>query len=213
MAMFFKPAELQSREVKPFDAFPLAFAEGSLAGVIFTDELAETVFLHHLVAAALEGGSVYQVGPGSSLSVRALKGLVEDLSNLYSGNVYSVDELIEALKLVEEGSPVIVSRYPTLLNRSSEKLVEIRRLVDKKGIILILGHSTMALNELDLPGEFLRLYDLPELFEALAVLRTSSYRGHYRMNLTVLRAPAEYVASVGDHSIPIDSLVKPFLKS
>ena len=211
MAMFFKPAELESREVKPFDAFPLAFAEGSLSGVVSTDELAETVFLHHLIAASLENGPVYHVGPGSSLSLKSLKNLVEDLSNLYAGNVYSVDELLEALKIVEDGSLVIVSRFPALLNRSVEKLVEVRRLVDKKGLTLVLGHSTMELNELDLPGEFRRLYDLPEIFEALAVLRTSSYRGHYRMNLTVLRAPAEYVASVGDHSIPIDSLVRPFL--
>lgn len=209
--MFFKPAELESKEVKPFDSFPLAFPEGSLSGMVSTDELAETVFLHHLTASHLKNGPVYHVGPGGSLSLRHLRKLSEDVSNLYAGNVYSADELVEALKLVEDGSLVIVSRFPALLNRSAEKLVEMRRVVDKKGLILVLSHFTLDLNELDLPGEFTRLYDLPELFEALAVLRTSSYRGHYRMNLTVLRAPAEYVASVGDHSIPIDSLVKPFL--
>ena len=211
MTMFFKPAELESREVKPFDSFPLAFPEGSLSGIVYTDELAETVFLHHLAASHLEDGPVYHVGPGVSLSLKQLMKLAGDISNLYAGKVYSTEELIEALRLVEAGSLVIVSRYPALLNRSAEKLVEMRRIVDKKGLILVLNHFTLDLNELNLFGEFARLYDLPELFETLVVLRTSSYRGHYRMNLTVLRAPAEYVASVGDHSIPIDSLVKPFL--
>ncbi|ASJ09526.1 hypothetical protein A3L11_09900 [Thermococcus siculi] len=209
--MFFKPAEIESREIKPFDAFPLALPEGGLAGVVFTDELAETVFLYHLMATSLGDGPVYYIGPGGP-SIRTLKKLAEDLSSLYAGNVYSADELVGALNVVEDGSVVIVTRYPALLNRSAEKLVEIRKLVDEKGLILTLSHSTMDLNELDLPGEFRQLYDLPELFEALLVIRTSSYRGHYRMNLTVLRAPAEYVGSVGDHSIPIDSLVKPFLK-
>ena len=211
MPMFFKPAELESREVKPFEAFPLAFQGGSLAGVVATDELAGAVFLYHLVSNALSNGPVYHIGPGSSLSVKILKTLTEDVSNLYAGNVYTVEELIRALELVEENSLAVVSLFPTLLNRSGEAMVEIRRLVDRKGIVLVLMHTTLELNELDLPGEFKRLYDLPELFESLIVLRTSSYRGHYRLNMTVLRAPAEYVASVGDHSIPIDSLVKPLL--
>ncbi len=211
MPMFFKPAELESREVKPFEAFPLAFPGGSLAGVVATDELAGAVFLYHLVSNALPNGPVYHIGPGGYLSVKLLRTLAEDVSNLYAGNVYTVEELIRALELVEENSLAVVSLFPTLLNRSGEAMVEIRRLVDRKGIVLILMHTTLELNELDLPGEFRRLYDLPELFESLIVLRTSSYRGHYRLNMTVLRAPAEYVASVGDHSIPIDSLVKPLL--
>ncbi|ASI98694.1 hypothetical protein [Thermococcus celer] len=209
--MFFKPAELQSREVKPFEGFPFGLAEGSLAGVIFTDELAETVFLYHLVANALKDGPVYHVGPGASFSVKVLKRLTEDVSNLYTGNVYSLEELVQALNLVEDGSLVVASPFPTLLNRSAETLVEVRKLVDGKGLVLVLGHSTIDLNELDLPGEFRRFFDVPELFEALAVLRTSSYRGHHRLNATVLRAPPEYVSAVGDHSIPVDSLVKPLL--
>ncbi len=107
---------------------------------------------------------------------------------------------------------MVASPFPTLLNRSAETLVEVRKLVDGKGgLVLVLGHSTIDLNELDLPGEFRRFFDVPELFEALAVLRTSSYRGHHRLNATVLRAPPEYVSAVGDHSIPVDSLVKPLL--
>ncbi|WP_240924272.1 hypothetical protein [Thermococcus sp. 21S7] len=211
MPMFFKPAELQSREVKPFEEFPFGLSEGSLAGIISTDELAETAFLYHLVANALENGPVYHIGPGASFSVKVLKRLTEDVSNLYAGNVYSVEELLQALNVVEDGSLVVVSLFPTLLNRSAEGTVEVRKLVDRKGLILVLGHTTIELNELDLPGEFRRLYDLPEIFEALAVLRTSSYRGHYRLNMTVLKAPPDYVPAVGDHSIPIDSLIKPLL--
>ncbi len=211
MVMFLKPADLEVGEVKPFDSFPLALQEGSLSGFVFTDGLAETVFTHHLIASALERGPVYHLGPGGLLSIGHLRKMVDDLSNLYAGNVYSVDELISALEGVEKGSLVIVSRFPALPGRSGEGLVEIRRIVDKKGLILVLSHFTFDLNELDLSGEFARLYDLPELFETLAVLRASSYRGHHRLNLTILRAPAEYVAAVGDHSIPADSLVRPFL--
>ena len=212
MPMFFKPAELQSREIKPFDEFPVAFSEGSLAGIIATDELAGALFVYHTLSKALPEGPVYHVGPGPSVSPKVLGRLVEDLSNLYAGNVYSIEELLRALESVEDGSPVIVSNFPALLNRTSEGMVEIRRLVDGKGLIMILMHTTLELNELDLPGEFRRLYTLPELFETLAVLRTSSYRGHYRLNMTVLRAPAEYVSKVGEHSIPVDSLVRPLLQ-
>ncbi|ASJ12833.1 hypothetical protein A3L14_08025 [Thermococcus thioreducens] len=209
--MFFKPAELQPREVKPFDAFPLSFAEGSMSAMIAADGLAETVFLYHLIANALENGPAYHIGPGASFSVKVLKRIAEDVSNLYAGNVYSVEELLQALNVVEDGSLVVVSLFPALLNRSAGGIVEVRKLVDRKGLILVLGHSTIELNELDLPGEFRRFYDLPEIFDVLAVLRTSSYRGHYRLNMTVLRAPPDYVSAVGDHSIPIDSLIKPLL--
>ncbi|NJE01323.1 hypothetical protein E3E42_05330 [Thermococcus sp. JdF3] len=209
--MFFKPAELQSREVKPFEGFPFGLSEGSLSGIIATDELAETAFLYHLVANALKDGPVYHIGPGTAFSVKLLKRLTEDVSNLYAGNVYSVDELLTALGIVEDGSLVVVSLFPTLLNRSAEGIVEIRRVVDKKGLILVLSHTTIELNELDLPGEFRRFYELPEVFEVLAVLRTSSYRGHYRLNMTVLKAPPEYLSAVGDHSVSIDSMIKPLL--
>ncbi|WP_238516366.1 hypothetical protein [Thermococcus onnurineus] len=211
MPMFFKPAEVQSREVKPFEEFPLSFSEGSLAGIISTDELANTVFLYHLVANSLLSGPVYHVGPGSSFSIKVLKRLVDDVSNLYTGNVYSMDELLQALNLVEDNSLVVVSLFPTLLNRTAENIVGLRKTVDRKGLMLVLTYTTIELNELDLPGEFRALYTLPEIFESLAVLRTNSYRGHYRLNMTVLKAPAEFVSNIGDHSIPIDSLVKPLL--
>ncbi|WP_297521061.1 hypothetical protein [Thermococcus sp.] len=210
MAMFFKPAELQPREVKPLDAFPVALPAGSVSGIVFADQLAEEVFVHHLIASALKDGPVYHIGPGA-LSVRVLEELSESVSNLYAGNAYTVEELMEALRLVEDASLVIVRRFPLLLNVSAENVVELKRTADEKGLFLVLCHPSLELNELDLPGEFGKLFLLPELFDLLAVLRTSSYRGHHRMNITVLRAPAEYVASVGDHSVPIDSLARPFL--
>ncbi len=208
--MFFKPAELQPREVKPFDAFPVALPAGSVSGIVFADQLAEEVFVHHLIASALKDGPAYHIGPGS-LSIRILEKLSESTSNLYAGNAYTTEELMNAMKLVEDDSLVVVRRFSLLLGLSGEKVVEIKRIADEKGLTVVLCHSTLELNELDLPGEFGKLFFIPELFDMLAVLRTSSYRGHYRMNITVLRAPAEYVASVGDHSVPIDSLARPFL--
>ncbi|AFL95891.1 hypothetical protein CL1_1694 [Thermococcus cleftensis] len=210
--MFFKPAELQAKEVKPFDGFPFGLGEGTLAGFVFADELSETVFLHHLASSALKSGSVYHLGPGGVLSVRLLKRLAEDVSNLYAGNVYSLDDLLKALEAVDDGSLVLASRFPALAGVSREGLLEVRKAVDRKGLVLVLGHSTIELNELDLPSEFRRFYTLPELFDALAVLRTSSYRGHYRLSITVLRAPPDYVSSLGDHSLPIDSLVKAIIQ-
>ncbi|WP_297464943.1 hypothetical protein [Thermococcus sp.] len=210
MGMFFKPAELQPREVKPFDAFPVALLTGSLSGIVFADQLAEEVFVHHLIASALKDGPAYHIGPGG-LSVRVLEKLSESTSNLYAGSAYTAEELMDALKLVEEDSLVVVRRFPLLLGLSGEDVVEVKRTADERGLTVVLSHSSLELNELDLPGEFGKLFLLPEIFDLLAVLRTSSYRGHYRMNITVLRAPAEYVASVGDHSIPIDSLARPFL--
>ncbi|WP_297476634.1 hypothetical protein [Thermococcus sp.] len=208
--MFFKPAELQPREVKPFDAFPVALPAGSVSGIVFADQLAEEVFVHHLIASTLKDGPAYHIGPGS-LSIRILEKLSESTSNLYAGNAYTTEELMNAMKLVEDDSLVVVRRFSLLLGLSGEKVVEIKRIADEKGLTVVLCHSTLELNELDLPGEFGKLFFIPELFDMLAVLRTSSYRGHYRMNITVLRAPAEYVASVGDHSVPIDSLARPFL--
>ena len=210
MAMFFKPAELLPRGVKPFDDFPAALPAGGMAGVVFADQLAEEVFVHHLIASVLKDGPVYHIGPGS-LSLRVIEELAESAINLYSGNVYTAGELADALRLVEEDSLVVVRRFSSLMDISAESVVELKRTADEKGLFLVLCHSPLEFNELDLPGEFKRLFFLPELFDLLAVLRTSSYRGHHRMNITVLRAPAEYVASVGDHSIPIDSLVRPLL--
>jgi len=210
MAMFFKPAELQPREVKPFDSFPVALPAGSVSGIVSADQLAGEVFVHHLVASALKDGPAYHIGP--ILSIRILEEMSDSTSSLYAGSVYTADELMDAFELVEEGSLVVVRRFPVLLGVSGEKLVELRRTADERGLTVVLCHSTLELNELDLPGEFRKLFLLPEIFDLLAVLRTSSYRGHYRLNVTVLRAPAEHVASVGDHSIPADSLVKPFLQ-
>ncbi len=210
MSMFFKPAELQPREVKPFDAFPVGLPAGGVSGIVFADQLSEEIFIHHIIASTLSNGSVYHIGPGS-LSIRVLEKLTESASNLYAGNTYTAEELMSALRLVEEDSLVVVRRFPLISDLSAGTVIETKRTADEKGLTLILCHPALELNELDLPGEFKRLFLLPEIFDLLAVLRTNSYRGHYRMNVTVLRTPAEYVASIGDHSILIDSLVKPFL--
>ncbi|MBP1912960.1 hypothetical protein [Thermococcus stetteri] len=209
MPGFFQPA-IETSGIKPFDDFPMEFSEGTLSGVVSTDELASVLFVHYLVAGCPDDKKVYAVAPGRLVSPKTLSLLGVDPSKLLIGSVYSPDELLSALELVEEGSLLIVGNFPAL-NPSSETVLEMRRVVDDKGLIAVLHHFPVAFNELDHPGEFTRLFKLPEILDALLILRINSYRGHYRLNMTVSKAPPEWVSSLGDHSIPIDGLVKPLL--
>jgi len=207
MPGFFQPVE-ETSGIKPFEGFPVEFSRGSLSAVVSTDELAGTLFVHTLLREALGEGKVYHTGPKRAFSPTILKTLDVEPSNLLSANVYSADELLQALGYVEDNSTVLVSQFPTLREVSKEKLLELRKRVDEASLTLILHHETLTFNELDLPGEFTRLFILPELFDALLVLRTNSYRGHHKLNVTVLKAPPEQIASLGDHSVSIDSIVK-----
>jgi len=207
MSGFFQPVE-EISGIKPFEGFPVEFSRGSLSAVVSTDELAGALFVHTLLSEALKAGRAYHVGPKRAFSPSILRALEVEPSNLLSANVYSAEELVRALNYVDENSTVLVSQFPTLGGISREALLELRRKVDDGSLTLVLHHETLTFNELDLPGEFSHLFLLPELFDSLLVLRTSSYRGHYRLNATVLKAPPEQIASLGDHSIPVDSLVK-----
>lgn len=209
MPGFFQPA-IETSGVKPFEDFPMEFSEGTLSGVISTDELASVLFVHYLAAGCPDDKKTYVVAPGRLVSPKTLSLLGADPSKLLIGSVYSPDELISALELVEEGSLLIVGNF-SALNPSPETVLGIRKVVDDKGLIAVLHHSPVAFNELDHPGEFTRLFKLPEVLDALLVLRTNSYRGHYRLNMTLSKAPPEWVGSLGDHSIPIDGLVRPLL--
>jgi len=209
MPVFIKPSDIQLREIKPFDAFPLGFTEGSLSALLFGDELSEALFMRGIVSSAPSETGIYNIGPAGLIPP---KGPLSGAENLYLGRVYSLDELVSALGLVEEASIVVVTRFSALLNRNVEGLVETRRIADERALTLILTHETLEMNELNLPAEFTEHFLLPGLFDSLIVLRTNSYRGHYRLNITVLKAPLDAVSALGDHSIPVDSLIKPLLE-
>ncbi|WP_456367839.1 hypothetical protein [Thermococcus sp.] len=209
MPGFFQPAG-EVKEIRPFEEFPVPFPQGTLSGVVSTDELAAVLFVHYFISRALSMGRVYVLGPGRTVSPKILSTLGADASNVLVGSVYSPEELLSALSLVEDGAPVLISGL-SLLDSSPMNIVEVRRVVDNKGLIGVLHNSPIVFNELDHPNEFTRLFKLPELFDSLIVLRTSSYRGHYRLNMTVFKAPPDLVALLGDHSIPVDSVVKPLL--
>ncbi len=208
MPVFIKSSDVQLEGIKPFDAFPVEFSEGSMSALLFGDELSEALLIYTLLSSTSPDKAVYNIGPAGLVPP---KGPLSNVENLYLSRVYSLDEMASALNLVRETSTVVVSRFSALLNRSAEGLVKVRRIADDRGLILIITHETLEMNELNLPTEFTEHFLLPELFDSLLVLRTNSYRGHYRLNLTVLKAPLYAVSVLGDHSIPVDSIVKPLL--
>lgn len=207
MPGFFQPVE-EISGIKPFEGFPVEFSRGSLSALVSTDELAGFILAHTLLSEALRSGKAYHVGPKRVFSPSILRTFGVEPSSLLSANVYSAEDLVKAFDYVEEGSTVLVSQFPTLTGVSQETLLELRKRADEGSLTLVLHHGTLSFNELDLPGEFARFFLVPELFDSLIVLRTNSYRGHYKLNVTVLKAPPEQIASLGDHSIPVDSIVK-----
>jgi hypothetical protein len=209
MPGFFQPA-IETSGVKPFEDFPLEFSEGTLSGVVSTDELASVLFVHYLLATAIPERKAYVIAPGKLVSPKVLSLIGADPLKLLIGSVYSADELVSALDLVDEDSLLLVGNFSSL-NPSSETVLKMRRVVDDKGLIAVLHSTPVIFNELDHPAEFTRLFKLPEILDALLILRTNSYRGHYRLNITLSKAPPEWVSFLGDHSIPVDGLVKPLL--
>ncbi|WP_237702800.1 hypothetical protein [Thermococcus barophilus] len=215
MPMFFRPAGEEKRKVPLIEELsPLVgeVEEGSMVAVVTTDALSQTILQYSALANALNSGmTAYYLEPTNGFSLKLLNKLSENNENLFLGKVYTLDELSSALELVEDNSLVFVSNFSILENQSREKLIKMRRVVDEKSLFLVLSHNTLEINELDLNSEFKRLFVIPELFEHLLVLRTSGYRGHYRMNISVLKAPPEFVKNIGEHSIPIDKKAKMFL--
>ncbi len=215
MPMFFRPAGEEKRKVPLIEELsPLVgeVEEGSMVAVVTTDALSQTILQYSTLANALNSGmTAYYLEPTNGFSLKLLNKLSENNENLFLGKVYTLDELSSALELVEDNSLIFVSNFSILENQSREKLIKMRRIVDEKGLFLVLSHNTLEINELDLNSEFKRLFVIPELFEYLLVLRTSGYRGHYRMNISVLKAPPEFVKNIGEHSIPIDKKAKTFL--
>ncbi len=213
--MFFKPDDAEARGIGIIDELIelVGLLEGgSMAGIITTDALSQVVLQYSTIANALNSEvPVYYLAPTNSFSLKLLSKLT-DRRDVLLGRVYSMDDLATALKTVQDDSLVFVSNFSVLINIKSEDMLILRKIVDDKNLMLVLSHNTLELNELDLTGEFKRLFIIPELFELLMVMRTNSYRGHYRLNLSILKVPSEFIGNIGEHSIPIDSKAKLFLR-
>ena len=213
--MFFKPAGEEKKRVGLIEELsPLIgeLEEGSMIAAITTDALAQAILQYSSLANALNSGiTAYYLEPTNGFSLKLLSKLSENTENLFLGKIYTLDELSSALELVEDNSLIFVSNFSILERQSRENLIGMRRVVDEKGLFLILSHNTLEINELDLYPEFRRLFGIPELFEYLLVLRTNGYRRHYRMNISILKVPSEFIKNIGEHSVPIDEKAKLFL--
>ncbi|WP_461866126.1 hypothetical protein [Thermococcus sp.] len=215
MPMFFKPEDAETRSIELLDELTGlvgSFEGGSVSGIITTDALSQAILQYSTIANALNSEvPAYYLAPTNSFSLKLLSKLTEK-KDILLGRIYSMDDLLGALKTVKEDSLVFVSSFSILIDKSPEDMLALRRIVDDKNLMTVLSHNTLELNELDLTGEFRRLFMLPELFELLMVMRTNSYRGHYRLNLSIIKAPPEFIRNIGEHSIPIDSKAKLFLE-
>lgn len=207
--IFEKPEAPQS--ILPFQGFPVEVKLGSSSAVLYGDVHSSTLVTSYLQLALLEKLPVYHVSVGGSYSPGAMEKLGKNLSEFYFGRAYSLSEIADAVSSIEEGSAVFISGFSLLPDLSPKGILELVDLADGRGLTLVLSHFSLSLNELDLPGEFRSHFYVPEIFDYLLVARTSSYRGHYRLNLSILKAPSEYLGRIGDHSIQVDGLIKPLL--
>lgn len=180
----------------PFEGFPVPIRPGTLSAVIFSDEVSEIVFIKSLLLAW--PGRVTYLEPGRRFSSR-------EMENLSYGRVYDARDVRDELGSSEEGSLVVVSGAPLLRNFDADFVMSLRPILDDRNLTIVMYHLPLAINELDLASEFRRYYHIPELMDYLMAMRTSSYRGHYRMSLTVMRAPHDFVGLLGDHVFSIDS--------
>jgi hypothetical protein len=216
MSMFFKPSDAPKNAIELLEELtPLVggLENSSIAGVITTDALAQNLIQYSSIANALNSEiPTYYLEPTPGFSTKLLSKFSEKSENILMGKVYTLGELLDALGMVRDDSFVFVSNFGVLEEIDKKGMLELRKIVDRKGIFLVLSHNALEINELNLISEFRRLFFVPELFEYLLVMRVSGYRGHYRLNLTVLKAPSEFVKNTGEHSIPIDSKVKMILE-
>ncbi len=167
-----------------------------MSALIFSDELSEIVFMKSLIL-SWPAGVVY-LEPGRRFSS-------EGLSGVTVSSVYDLEDVKAEIKAAGKDELIIVGGAPLLRNFSQDSLIDLRALSDEAGTTLVLYHLPLSINELDLASEFKRYYHTPELMDYLMVMRTSSYRGHYRMSLSVIRAPHDFVTLIGDHVFSIDS--------
>ncbi|USS41304.1 hypothetical protein NF865_03685 [Thermococcus aggregans] len=216
MSMFFRPSDTQKKVIEILEELtPLVggLENSSIAGVITTDALAQTLIQYSAIANALNLEiPTYYLEPTNGFSLKMLNKFSEKSENVLMGKVYTLGDLLDALEMVLDDSFVFVSNFGILEEIDKKGMLELRKIVDRRGIFLVLSHNALEINELNLISEFRRLFFIPELFEHLLVMRVSGYRGHYRLNLSVLKAPPEFVKNTGEHSIPIDSKIKLILE-
>lgn len=211
MNMFFKPAPKEEAKIALVDELSPLVGElesGSLAGVITTDLFSQAILQYSSIANALSlEKPTYYLEPTNGFSMQLLDKF-GGKGEVLLGKIYTLDELLGALEVVEDDSFVFVSNFGILEGLEKGKLIDLRRLVDRKGLYTVISHNTLEINELNLNAEFRRFFLTPEIFEYLMVLRTSSYRGHHRLNLSLLKTPPLFLKNIGEHSIPIDSKAK-----
>lgn len=204
MVMFFKP-EANKVTVPLIDELtPLAgeLGEGSMAGVITTDLFSHALLQYSSLSNALKAGvRAYYIDPSNGFSMELFSRFGE--GEVLVGRVYSAEELVRALGVVEENSFVFVSNF-SILGTAESDLMALRRLVDERGLYAVFSQNTLELNELNLSSEYRRFFVLPELYEYLLVIRSSSYRGHYRLNVSLSKLPPTHIKNVGEHSITVD---------
>ncbi|EEB73068.1 hypothetical protein [Thermococcus sp. AM4] len=212
MALIFTVPE-EREKIIPFEGFPLGIERGSSIAMLFSDELSEVFLLAYLEAALLEGGKVYHVQVGGGFSPLVIRRIVSDTGNFHFGKTYRLQDVIGAMDFVEPGSALVVSGFPLLDGKNGSAVVKVLEKASERDLTLVLTHTPLVLNELDLFGEFRRYFEFPELFEYLMVARVTSYRGHYRLGISLLRAPGELVGLLGEHSVPIDKEIAPLLNA
>jgi hypothetical protein len=209
MSLVFQFPE-EAKVITPFESFPVTIRLGSSLAVLFSDGLSQTLFLSYLEAALLKEGPVYHIEVGRS-SIPPVEKVIEKTDQFYFAKTVRFHDILSALKEIPNDSSLVVDGFPLLRGISSEGILELVDTAGSRGITIVLSHSPLVLNELDLPGEFRGNFLIPEIFDYLLVIRTGSYRGHYRIGVSVLRAPFEEVYSLGEHSLPADALVKKLL--
>lgn len=207
--VFHSPGEAGS--IKPFESFPFEIRVGTSLAILFSDPLSHAVLLSHLEGALLEKtGEVYHINVGRA-SPPPIRKVVENVEGFYFARTVRFGEVMASLREIPEEVSFVIDSFPHLKDVTTEGLLELIDTAGSKSITLVLSHSPLILNELDLPGEFQRNFILPEIFDYLIAVRTASYRGHYRMGISLLRAPAEEFSYVGEHTVPIDAAVKKVL--
>jgi len=211
MRMFFKPVPKEEVKIGLVDELSPLVGElesGSLAAVITTDLFSQAIIQYSSISNALSlEKPAYYLEPTNGFSLELLNKF-GGKGDVLLGKIYTLDELLDAFEVVEDESFVFVSNFGVLEGLEKEKLIDLRKLVDKKGLYAVISHSTLEINELNLNAEFKHLFLVPEIFEYLLVLRTSSYRGHHRLNVSVLKATPLFIKNLGEHSIPIDKKAK-----
>ncbi len=176
-----------------------------MSAIIFSDEISEVLFIRSLISSW--PGPVYHLEPGRRFSHQG----TEEGRIVRFGRVYELSDVYEDMRTAGEGSLIIVGGAPLLGGLSPEAITSLRALSDRLELTVVLYHTPLTVNELDLAAEFRRYYQVPELMDYLMAMRTLSYRGHYRMSLRVLRVPYDFLSSLGDHVFSVDNVINSIL--